>query len=98
MTELNKIVTFRIPVAEYEDLGYLVDAIKQIGVKDIVRNTVFKSTLDEIQSTKGRKGVTVSMADIVRLGCRLVLAEHKDHITLVRNSKERLRQEFKMGG
>jgi hypothetical protein len=95
MTELNKIVTFRMPVTEYEDLGYLVDAIKQISAENVIRNPLFKSLLDDIQSTKERKGVTVSMADLIRLGCRLVLAEHKDQIALVRTSKERLLQELK---
>jgi len=98
MIELNKIVTFRIPESEYEDLKYLVKGIQKLGKEKVIRNIKAKEMLDDIQKAKGRKGVNLSMADIIRLGCKLLLSKHEDVVQLVRAGDEMSNQYIKSGG
>jgi|TARA_B100001971_G_C17957241_1_gene415597 hypothetical protein len=98
MIELNKIVTFRIPESEYEDLKYLVKGIQKLGKEKVIRNIKAKEMLDDIQEAKGRKGVNLSMADIIRLGCKLLLSKHEDVVRLVRAGDEMSNQYIKSGG
>jgi len=98
MIELNKVVTFRIPESEYEDLKYLVKGIQKLGKEKVIRNIKAKEMLDDIQKAKGRKGVNLSMADIIRLGCKLLLSKHEDVVQLVRAGDEMSNQYIKSGG
>ncbi len=98
MIELNKIVTFRIPESEYEDLKYLVKGIQKLGKEKVIRNIKAKEMLDDIQKAKGRKGVKLSIADIIRLGCKLLLSEHENVVQLVRAGDEMSNQYIKSGG
>jgi len=98
MIELNKIVTFRIPESEYEDLKYLVKGIQKLGKEKVLSNIKAKEMLDDIQKAKGRKGVNLSMADIIRLGCKLLLSEHENVVRLVRAGDEMSNQYIKSGG
>jgi|TARA_Y100000294_G_C8469200_1_gene301938 hypothetical protein len=95
MIELNKIVTFRIPESEYEDLKYLVKGIQKLGKEKVIRNIKAKEMLDDIQKAKGRKGVNLSMADIIRLGCKLLLSKYEDVVRLVRAGDEMSNQYIK---
>ena len=57
-----------------------------------------KEILEEIQKAKGRKGVNLSIADIIRLGCKMLLSEHDDLVQLVRAGDEMSNQYIKSGG
>jgi len=98
MIELNKIVTFRIPKSEYQDLKYLVSGIQKLGKDKVIRNSKNKEILEEIQKAKGRKGVNLSIADIIRLGCKMLLSEHNDLVQLVRAGDELSNQYIKSRG
>ena len=97
MAELNKIVTFRMPKDEFKDLNYLVDGINSQGVENVFTNEKFKLLLDDIQKIKMRKRIDVTMGDLLRIGCRILLLEHKDTVDFVRRLEERHDQKMKMG-
>lgn len=88
MIELNRVVTFRITESEYKDLTYLVDGIQKIGKEKVIQNSQTLRKLDDIQKAKGRKGVNLSVADIIRLGCKILLSEYDDLVQIVRESNE----------
>jgi len=96
MTELNKIVTFRMPKDEFKDLNYLVDGINSQGVENVFTNEKFKLLLDDIQKIKMRKRIDVTMGDLLRIGSRILLLEHKDTVDFVRQLTERYDQKMKM--
>ena len=96
MTELNKIVTFRMPEDEFKDLNYLVDGINSQGVENVFTNEKFKLLLDDIQKIKMRKRIDVTMGDLLRIGSRILLLEHKDTVDFVRQLTERYDQKMKM--
>ena len=98
MIGLNKIVTFRIPESEYQDLKYLVKGIQKLGKDKVIRSSKAKELLDDIQQAKGRKGVNLSIADIIRLGCKILLSEHEDVVQLVRAGDELSNQYIKSQG
>ena len=97
MTELNKIVTFRMPEDEFKDLNYLVKGINSQGVENVFTKEKFKLLLDDIQKTKERKRIDVTMGDLLRIGCRILLLEHKDTVDFVRHLEERHDQKMKRG-
>ena len=97
MAELNKIVTFRMPKDEFKDLNYLVTGINSQGVETIFTKEQFKLLLDDIQKIKMRKRIDVTMGDLLRIGCRILLLEHKDTVDFVRQLTERYDQKMKMG-
>ena len=97
MAELNQIVTFRMPKDEFKDLNYLVDGINSQGVENVFTNEKFKLLLDDIQKIKMRKRIDVTMGDLLRIGCRILLLEHKDTVDFVRRLEERYDQKMKMG-
>ena len=97
MAELNKIVTFRMPKDEFKDLNYLVDGINSKDAGKVISSQRFKPLLDDIQKAKKRKRADVTMGDLLRLGCRILLLEHKDTVDFVRQLKERYDQKMKMG-
>ena len=96
MAELNKIVTFRMPEDEFKDLNYLVDGINSQGVENVFTNEKFKLLLDDIQKIKMRKRIDVTMGDLLRIGSRILLLEHKDTVDFVRQLTERYDQKMKM--
>jgi len=96
MAELNKIVTFRMPKDEFKDLNYLVDGINSQGVENVFTNEKFKLLLDDIQKIKMRKRIDVTMGDLLRIGSRILLLEHKDTVDFVRQLTERYDQKMKM--
>ena len=96
MTELNKIVTFRMPEDEFKDLNYLVDGINSQGVENVFTKEKFKLLLDDIQKIKMRKRIDVTMGDLLRIGSRILLLEHKDTVDFVRQLTERYDQKMKM--
>jgi hypothetical protein len=96
MAELNKIVTFRMPEDEFKDLNYLVTGINSQGVETIFTKEQFKLLLDDIQKIKMRKRIDVTMGDLLRIGCRILLLEHKDTVDFVRQLTERYDQKMKM--
>ena len=97
MAELNKIVTFRMPKDEFKDLNYLVDGINSKGVENVFTNEKFKLLLDDIQKIKMRKRIDVTMGDLLRIGSRILLLEHKDTVDFVRHLEERHDQKMKRG-
>jgi len=97
MAELNKIVTFRMPEDEFKDLNYLVTGINSQGVETIFTKEQFKLLLDDIQKIKMRKRIDVTMGDLLRIGCRILLLEHKDTVDFVRHLEERHDQKMKRG-
>ena len=97
MAELNKIVTFRMPEDEFKDLNYLVTGINSQGVETIFTKEKFKLLLDDIQKIKMRKRIDVTMGDLLRIGCRILLLEHKDTVDFVRHLEERHDQKMKRG-
>ena len=97
MAELNKIVTFRMPEDEFKDLNYLVTGINSQGVETILTKENFKLLLDDIQKIKMRKRIDVTMGDLLRIGCRILLLEHKDTVDFVRHLEERHDQKMKRG-
>ena len=97
MAELNKIVTFRMPKDEFKDLNYLVDGINSKGVENVFTKEKFKLLLNDIQKIKKRKRIDVTMGDLLRIGCRILLLEHKDTVDFVRQLTERYDQQMKMG-
>ena len=96
MTELNKIVTFRMPEDEFKDLNYLVKGINSQGVENVFTKEKFKLLLDDIQKIKMRKRIDVTMGDLLRIGSRILLLEHKDTVDFVRQLTERYDQKMKM--
>ena len=96
MAELNKIVTFRMPEDEFKDLNYLVTGINSQGVETIFTKEKFKLLLDDIQKIKMRKRIDVTMGDLLRIGSRILLLEHKDTVDFVRQLTERYDQKMKM--
>ena len=97
MAELNKIVTFRMPEDEFKDLNYLVTGINSQGVETIFTKEKFKLLLDDIQKIKMRKRIDVTMGDLLRIGCRILLLEHKDTVDFVRRLREIYYKEMKKG-
>jgi len=97
MAELNKIVTFRMPEDEFKDLNYLVTGINSQGVETIFTKEQFKLLLDDIQKIKMRKRIDVTMGDLLRIGCRILLLEHKDTVDFVRHFEEKHDQKMKRG-
>ena len=97
MAELNKIVTFRMPEDEFKDLNYLVTGINSQGVETIFTKENFKLLLDDIQKIKMRKRIDVTMGDLLRIGCRILLLEHKDTVDFVRRLREIYYKEMKKG-
>jgi hypothetical protein len=75
-----------------------VKGIQKLGKEKVIRNIKAKEMLDDIQKAKGRKGVNLSMADIIRLGCKLLLSKHEDVVRLVRAGDEMSNQYIKSGG
>ena len=97
MAELNKIVTFRMPKDEFKDLNYLVDGINSKDAGEVISSQRFKPLLDDIQKAKKRKRADVTMGDLLRLGCRILLLEHKDTVDFVRRLGERYYKDLKNG-
>ena len=97
MAELNKIVTFRMPEDEFKDLNYLVTGINSQGVETIFTKEKFKLLLNDIQKIKKRKRIDVTMGDLLRLCCRMLLLEHKDTIESVKRLWEIYDQQMKKG-
>ena len=97
MTELNKIVTFRMSKDEFKDLNYLVKGINSKGVANVFTKEKFKLLLNDIQKIKKRKRIDVTMGDLLRIGCRILLLEHKDTVDFVRHLEERHDQKMKRG-
>ena len=97
MAELNKIVTFRMPKDEFKDLNYLVDGINSKDAGEVISSQRFKPLLDDIQKAKKRKRADVTMGDLLRLGCRILLLEHKDTVDFVRRLGEKYYKELKKG-
>ena len=97
MTELNKIVTFRMPEDEFKDLNYLVTGINSKDAGEVISSQRFKPLLDDIQKAKKRKRADVTMGDLLRLGCRILLLEHKDTVDFVRRLGEKYYKELKKG-
>ena len=97
MAELNKIVTFRMPKDEFKDLNYLVDGINSKDAGKVISSQIFKPLLDDIQKAKKRKRADVTMGDLLRLGCRILLLEHKDTVDFVRRLGEKYYKELKKG-
>jgi hypothetical protein len=97
MAELNKIVTFRMPKDEFKDLNYLVGGINSKDAGEVISSQRFKPLLDDIQKAKKRKRADVTMGDLLRLGCRILLLEHKDTVDFVRRLGERYYKDLKNG-
>jgi len=97
MAELNKIVTFRMPKDEFKDLNYLVGGINSKDAGEVIFSQRFKPLLDDIQKAKKRKRADVTMGDLLRLGCRILLLEHKDTVDFVRRLGEKYYKELKKG-
>tara|TARA_Y100000310_G_scaffold266802_1_gene278469 strand:- start:595 stop:822 length:228 start_codon:yes stop_codon:yes gene_type:complete len=72
-----------------------VKGIQKLGKEKVIRNIKAKEMLDDIQKAKGRKGVNLSMADIIRLGCKLLLSKYEDVVRLVRAGDEMSNQYIK---
>jgi len=78
-------------------LNYLVDGINSKDAGKVISSQRFKPLLDDIQKAKKRKRAYVTMGDLLRLGCRILLLEHKDTVDFVRQLTERYDQQMKMG-
>ena len=83
---LDKVVTFRMPSDEYEDLKLLVEGYNLKGIENIKDNFIIQQ-LHRIQDSKDRKDILLSTADIIRLGSNLLLSRNKDLIEFIKVSK-----------
>lgn len=90
---LDKVVTFRMPKEDYEDLLLLVEAFNVKGISEI-NNIHIRDLLTEIQKGKDRKGITLSAGDIIRLAGKLLVSEHQEILDFMRQNKKRYIEEI----
>jgi len=83
---LDKVVTFRMTSAEYEDLKLLVEGYNIKGIENIKGKDIIKE-LKRIQKSKDRKNISQSTGDIIRLGCMLLLSRNTHIIECIKEGK-----------